>query len=73
MRCHRDDIMATGTEEILLESLQSGIKINKLLGNYGLYRPLYICDSLAVNDVKFKLGDVLITGADEENIFPTLL
>jgi hypothetical protein len=60
-------------DSMILKNAVNGSVISCLLGNYGLFRELFSTGSLSVNAVSYKIGDILLSIENEDDIYPMFL
>jgi hypothetical protein len=65
------EIVSTGVQESVLATLVNGSTVNDLLFGYGLYRQIFVCNKVEISGVTYTKNDVLVTGKDEQSLFPT--
>jgi hypothetical protein len=55
-------------DTLLLCDIEQGDVISELLGNYGMYREIFSTNTVTVNSVVYKSGQILV--ADTDDLFP---
>jgi len=60
-------------DTVFLSEVEGGSNISSLLGNYGLFRELFLCECVSVASVCYRVNDILVGVGNESNLHPVFL